>query len=247
MNLELRDRFEIEADDRLHPIQARVPAPANTTLPRQARTDPTPPQTRSRWRHAPALLAGLVLVALLVAAGWLYWDDAARYQSTDDAFIAARQFPIAPKVTGYITGVPVTDNQHVAAGDVVATLDDRDYRVALDQANAQVASAAAGIQNIDAQITVQQAQIAAGEAGLVQAQAALQFAEQQAARYQDLAKTGAGSLQNAQQYSSQLRQQHAGVDTAQAQLQVARRQADALKAQRESAVAALAQAKAQRD
>jgi membrane fusion protein, multidrug efflux system len=35
---------------------------------------------------------------------------------------------------GYITAVPVTDNQHVAAGDVIARIDDRDYRLALEQA-----------------------------------------------------------------------------------------------------------------
>jgi len=254
MDLELRDRFATQTGEASQPIHARVPAPTRrpaaevrTREPGPARDDATPPRNGGRWRHLPALLAGLVLLALIAAAGYVYWDNAAHYESTDDAFIAARQFPIAPKVTGYITSVPVTDNQHVAAGEVVATLDDRDYRVALDQARAQIASAEAGIHNIDAQITVQQAQIAAGEAGLAQAQAALQFAEQQAARYQDLAKTGAGSLQNAQQYSSQLRQQTASVATAQAQLAVARRQADALNAQRESAVAALAQAQAQRD
>jgi membrane fusion protein, multidrug efflux system len=73
------------------------------------------------------------------AAGYLYWDDARRFESTDDAFIAARQFAVAPKVSGYITAVPVTDNQHVAAGDVIARIDDRDYRIALNQANAQLA------------------------------------------------------------------------------------------------------------
>ena len=46
---------------------------------------------------------------------------------------------MAPKVSGYITAVPVTDNQHVGAGDVIARIDDRDYRVALDQAKAQLA------------------------------------------------------------------------------------------------------------
>jgi multidrug resistance efflux pump len=56
-------------------------------------------------------------------------------------------------VSGYITAVPVTDNQHVVAGDVIARIDDRDYRIALEQAQAQVANAEASIQNIDAQIT----------------------------------------------------------------------------------------------
>jgi membrane fusion protein (multidrug efflux system) len=80
-----------------------------------------------------------------------------------------------------------------------------------------------------------------------QAQAALVFAQQQAARYQDLAKTGSGTVQNAQQYSSQLRQQQAALESAQATLKLAQRQVEALKAQRNSAVASLAQASAQRD
>jgi membrane fusion protein (multidrug efflux system) len=84
-------------------------------------------------------LLGLVVFAVATAAGYLYWDAARRFESTDDAFIAARQFGVAPKVSGYITAVPVTDNQHVAAGDVIARIDDRDYRIALDQANAQLA------------------------------------------------------------------------------------------------------------
>jgi membrane fusion protein, multidrug efflux system len=202
---------------------------------------------RSLLRRRPiALLLGLVLF-IAAAAGYLYWDYAEHFESTDDAFIAARQFAIAPKVSGYITAVPVTDNQHVSAGDVIAQIDDRDYRIALDQAQAQVASAQANIQNIDAQINVQQAQITASEAQVEQAQAALVFAQQQAARYQDLARTGSGTVQNAQQWTSQQQQQQAALASAQANLKVAQRQLESLKAQRENAVAALAQANAQRD
>ena len=82
-----------------------------------------------------------LLGALFVSGtgAYIYWDYARHFVSTDDAFIAARQFAIAPKVvSGYITDVPVTDNQHVSAGDVIARIDDRDYRVALEQARAQV-------------------------------------------------------------------------------------------------------------
>jgi membrane fusion protein (multidrug efflux system) len=85
------------------------------------------------------LALALPLVLVTAAGGYLYWDYARRFQSTDDAFIAARNFSMAPKVSGYITAVPVTDNQHVAAGDVIARIDDRDYRVVLDQAKAQLA------------------------------------------------------------------------------------------------------------
>jgi membrane fusion protein, multidrug efflux system len=96
-------------------------------------------------------------------------------------------------------------------------------------------------------LTVQQAQIDADQAQLSQQQASLVFAQQQAARYQYLAKTIAGTVQNAQQYTSQLNQQQAAVDSAEATLKLAQRQVEALKAQRASAVASLAQAKAQRD
>jgi membrane fusion protein, multidrug efflux system len=211
------------------------------------REDAAGPRTGLLRRHPVGLVLGLLLFILAVAAGYLYWDYAKQLESTDDAFIAARQFAIAPKVSGYLTAVPVTDNQHVAAGDVLARIDERDYRVALEQAQAQVASAEAGIQNIDAQIKVQEAQIASNQAQLDQARAALVFAQQQAARFQDLAQKGAGSVMNAQQYTSQLNQQQAAVQSAKANLALAQRQIESLKAQRESAVANLAQAKAQSD
>ena len=198
-------------------------------------------------RRPLATLAGSAGLVLAAAAGYVWYENGTHFESTDDAFVASRQFAIAPRISGYVVAVPVTDNQHVAAGDVIARIDDRDYRVALDQANAQVVSARAGIANVDAQITVQRAQIDASQAQVDQAQAGLEFAQQQAGRYQDLAQRGAGSVQNAQQYSSQLAQSQATFKSAQAALTVAERQIDALKAQRETATATLAQAEAQRE
>lgn len=241
-----------EVFDRVRPAQERSPG---TRRPAEAPDhDDRQPNHHSTqaaasrmrpWRRRLAFAGALFLAVPAAAGGYVYWDYTAHFESTDDAFIAARQFAIAPKVTGYIIAVPVTDNQHVAAGDVIARIDDRDYRASLDQAQAQVANARAGIQNIDAQIRVQQAQIAANEAQVVQAKAGLQFAEQQAARYDQLAHTGYGSVQNAQQYGSQLRQQQATLDSAQASLDLQQRQVEALQAQRGAAVATLASAEAQ--
>jgi membrane fusion protein, multidrug efflux system len=255
-------------DDLLDPRRERKPAwqereagrPLSRDIPPETRR-PSPPseperqvetlgddkRRRSKTRRAQRASLAALLIASVAGGGYLYWDYAGHFESTDDAFIAARQFAIAPKVPGYITAVPVTDNQHVAAGDVVARIDDRDYRTALAQAQAQVANAQASIQNIDAQTSVQQAQISASEAQVEQARAALVFAQQQAVRYRDLAQKGYGSVQNAQQSSSQLRQQQAAVESAQATLKLAQRQIDSLKAQRNSALATLAQAEAQRD
>jgi membrane fusion protein (multidrug efflux system) len=244
-------------------VRARAPAPPRELPPRELRSEvpsqQDDPQVANKTeggdeprltllqRHPFALAIGLILVVAATPGVYLYWDSAQHFQSTDDAFIAARQFPIAPKVSGYLTAVPVTDNQHVAAGDVIARIDDRDYRVALDQAEAQVSAADASIQNVDAQLNVQQAQIKVNQAQVNQAQAALVFAQQQAARFQDLAKKGAGTVENEQQYVSQLHQQEATLASAQATLTLGQRQVEALNAQRNSAVASLAQAKAQRD
>jgi membrane fusion protein (multidrug efflux system) len=201
------------------------------------------------WLRRHPIAVAFVLLCLLLAlpTGYVYWDYTGHFETTDDAYIAARQFAIAPEVSGYITAVPVTDNEHVNAGDVIARIDDRTYRAALAQAKAQVAAARANIENIDAQLDMQQAQISADQAQVDKAQAAVVFAQQQASRYQYLAHTIAGTVQNAQQYTSQLHQDQAALDSAQATLKLAQRQIEALKAQRDSAVASLAQAKAQRD
>ncbi|HTW28130.1 MAG TPA: HlyD family secretion protein [Acetobacteraceae bacterium] len=209
------------------------------------RGDGTTRRNKSR-RALRASLAALLLVPV-AGASYLYWDNARHYETTDDAFIAARQFAVAPKVSGYLTAVPVTDNEHVTAGEVIARIDVRDYRIALAKAEGEVAAANASIENIDAQIGVQQAQVAQNQWQIGQAQAGLTFDQQQAARYQDLARTGAGTVQSAQQWLSQRLQQQASVKAAEATLVATVRQLAVLKAQRDSADANLQQAIAQRD
>jgi membrane fusion protein (multidrug efflux system) len=245
-----REPFGPAADE-----EVRLRSPARREQPVETEEDREPQgrraagEARKSWlrRHPIAVALGLLCVLLALPTGYLYWDYTSHFESTDDAYIASRQFAIAPEVSGYITAVPVTDNEHVNAGQVIARIDDRPYRAALDQAEAQVAAAKANIENIDAQMDVQQAQISADQAQVDKAQAALVFAQQQAARYQYLAHTIAGTVQNAQQYTSQLHQQQATLDDAQATLKLAQRQVEALKAQRASAVAGLGQAKAQRE
>jgi membrane fusion protein, multidrug efflux system len=247
----------LEPDSESRKEEARVllrqgsPAAKQPLSPEPEGRQPPPigKQHRNSALHRRPIVSavGAILLAFALGGGYVYLDYAERFQSTDDAFIAARQFAIAPKVSGYLTAVPVTDNEHVVAGEVIARIDDRDYRIALEQAEAQVAAAQASIENIDAQLNVQQAQISANQAQVDQAQAALVFAQQQAVRYEHLEQTGYGTVQNAQQYTSQLHQQQAQLQTAQATLRLAQRQIETLKAQHNSAVANLAQAKAQRD
>jgi multidrug efflux pump subunit AcrA (membrane-fusion protein) len=154
---------------------------------------------------------------------------------------------VAPKVAGYIASVPVTDNQHVNAGDVIARIDDRDYKVALAQAEGQVQASDFGVRNVDMQTVQQQSQISANEALVKQQEAALTFAQEQAARYQALYQKGAGSQETAQQYASQLEQAREAVDVAKGTRNVSQRQLETLKSLRGNALGALAQAQAQRD
>jgi membrane fusion protein, multidrug efflux system len=136
-------------------VRARAPVPQEHPAQQRHVTDSPPlhddrqpgedaahgakPRAGFLRRHPFAVAFGLVLAIPVAAGGYLYWDNAGHFESTDDSFIAARQLAIQPKVAGYITAVPVTDNQHVAAGAIIARINDRDYVVALDQAEAQLA------------------------------------------------------------------------------------------------------------
>ena len=193
------------------------------------------------------VLGGLAVLALGVAVTFYWLINLHPYETTDDAFVDARSFTVAPKVGGYVVAVPVTDNQHVRAGDTLFRIDPRDYRVALEQAEAQVQAAQASIRNVDAQIEAQKAQVEAAKAQVETAQAALTFAEEDADRYRKLAERGAGTIQQSQSSTSTLEQRQASLANAKANVVAAQKQIGSLQAQRASAEAQLAQAGAQRD
>ncbi|WP_338050360.1 HlyD family secretion protein [Rhizobium mesosinicum] len=167
------------------------------------------------------------------------------YETTDDAFVDARSFSVAAKISGYVSDVPVSDNQHVDAGTVIAKIDPRDYQIALDQARGEVDVAKAAISSAEAQIAAAAAAIDEAKAQLTSAEAALQYAKDENNRQQQLVKSGAGSEQAAQQAASTLRQNEASTAQAKASVTSAIKNKAAAEAQRESAVANLHQAEAQ--
>ena len=102
-------------------------------------------------------------LAILVAAsiyghGW--WTTGRFMVGTDDAYLQADSVAISPEVAGYIAAVPVQDNQQVAPGQVLARIDDRDYRTALASAQANADAASAGVDILGAQIEQQKYAIA---------------------------------------------------------------------------------------
>ena len=221
-----------------------TPDQARDQSEKPAKTPSLRDRLREHW-----LLASVSTIVLITAlvGGLLYWLDVRHYESTDDAFVAARSFSVASKVGGYVTDVPVTDNQHVNAGDLLAKIDERDYRIAIDQADAKVAGAKANIDNFEAQIDSQQEQIKQAEAQLEQAQAQLQFAQEEFARAQDLVEKGAGTVQRQQQTRSDLQAQQANTERAKTAVTSARLGIKTLQAQLEGARAQLGQSQAQLD
>ena len=189
--------------------------------------------------------AGAAIAVLAGAAwyGWDYWTVGQYLVSTDDAYVKA-DTTIAPKVTGYLNQVLVKDNERVTTGQVLARIDDRDFKVALDQARADVAAAGATIASKQAQLDVQQAVISAAKATLDVDQAAVTFAAQDNKRYTDLAATGSGSVQNAQQAQARIASAQATLARDNANLTSALKQVDLLKAEIAQANAALARADA---
>src|ERR1700691_4844354 len=91
--------------------------------------------TRLRW----ALMGGGVLLALV--AGLWYYLASGRYVSTDDSSIQAAQVTISANVPGRVIELDVHDNQSVHRGDVLFRLDDRSFRIAVEEAQAKLASA----------------------------------------------------------------------------------------------------------
>jgi membrane fusion protein (multidrug efflux system) len=214
----------------------------------QSQAPPKQPSLRDRLReHWILAVTGGCVLLIAVIGGLAYWLNERHYESTDDAFIAARSFSVAPKVSGYVTDVPVTDNQHVKAGDLLARIDERDYKIAVDQAQGQVAVAQANIDNYQAQIDSQREQINQAKAQLDQAQAQLLFAQQEEARSRDLVQKGAGTVQTEQQNRSNLQAQQANTTRAKAAVVAAELGIKTLQTQLEGARASLQQAQAQLD
>src|ERR1700738_2437462 len=109
------------------------------------------PSRQAIKRAALALLLTLGVVAA-TDYGYRYLTTGRYLETTDDAYVKADSTIIAPKVSGYIAQVLVNDNQPVKAGQLLAKIDDRDFRAALSQAEADVAAAEAAVRNLEAQI-----------------------------------------------------------------------------------------------
>jgi membrane fusion protein, multidrug efflux system len=242
------------------PQVAKDPAaetPIALPPPTPAATPPKPPAAKnqraaSRRRK---LALGAVAVVAVGAAGWFgydWWTVGRFTVSTDDAYVQAYNTTLAAKVAGYLTSVPVTDNTYVHTGDVIATIDDGDYRLAADSAREKVTTQEATVARIGHQIVAQQAAVEQAKAQLASAQAAVTRNELELTRQTVLVARDASSRQLLEQAQQNRDQAVASVQGAQAAIESAAANVDVFKGQQQEAVSTLdelktALAKAERD
>ena len=123
-----------------------------------------------------------------VAGHWNRWTGAARFETTDDAYIAGDVTPLSAKVSGYIAERPVNDYQP-CKGRPDREIDPADYRAQLAQAEANLAAAQATLANLANQKDVQRALIRQAEATIQATDADLLRYDLEAKRQRDLLQT----------------------------------------------------------
>jgi len=139
---------------------------------------PPPPETPEKKARRKFIIFGVVLLLVLIAL-FFYWRSTFT-ENTDDAQVDGDLYAVSARIAGQVTKVNVTDNQEVKAGEVIAEIDPRDYQVALEQAEAQLANAKASYleasSNVPITATQTQTQtsttgsdVASAQAGVAQA------------------------------------------------------------------------------
>jgi len=200
--------------------------------------------SRQVLRRTALALAGALAVAGAADFGHYYLTTGRYLETTDDAYVKADSTIIAPKVSGYIAEVLVSDNEPMKAGQLLARIDDRDFKTALHQARADVAASEAAVKNLNAQIELQEPLIQQQAAEVDASEANLKFAQEERTRYDGLMKSGSGTIQRAQQTDAALHAQIAQLQQGKSGLIAANKRTEVLSTERAKAFAQLDHARA---
>jgi membrane fusion protein, multidrug efflux system len=195
-----------------------------------------------------ALYGAVGLVVLAVVFYGYRWFTVGRFvESTDDAYVGGDITVIAPKVAGFVEQVAVTDNQKVAAGQLLVKIDDRDYKAALTRAEAAADAQRATLANLEATGHLQLALIAQAHAGIAAADAEVSRTRDDEARFRDLSAHSAASVQVFQRAEADYKEAVAQALKSRAAVDAAERQLDVIDTQKRQTEAALAEAVASVD
>ena len=208
---------------------------------------PKAPPSRAPRRWAKRLAFGGVVMLVLGGAGtygWHWWTVGRFFEETEDAYTAADTAAVSPRVGGQVVEVLVRDNQRVEAGQLLARLDDADFLVAQRVAAADLQSAEAEVAGLAAQIALLPSAVEQAEADIAAGEAQVAFAQAEARRYQDLLRTGSGTVQRSQQADAEIKARQAALARSRAALAAARGQTAVLEANRQRAQAQADRARA---
>jgi membrane fusion protein, multidrug efflux system len=243
------DRHTIKFEGNGHASVRVAPASTEKTMDRSKAVSSSAPKApvishKSRIRRG--ILFAIALVALVAGGLRLHeWWSVGRFvEATDDAFVGADITTIASKVPGFVVKVAVRDNQHVRAGDLLAVIDDRDYRAELAKAEATVREQEATLANLDASAQLQAAVIDQARAKTASTAAERQRADADGVRARNLVKRNVVSEQDFEQVDATAAKARADDDAAKAALVAAQRQIVVIETEKRQAQAALAQARA---
>lgn len=210
-----------------------------------APTDTAPARAPRRWgRRLLLCAAALALLGGGGAYGWHWWTTLRFLEETDDAYTAADTVVVSPRVGGQVVEVLVGDNQPVQAGQVLVRLDDADLIVAQRVAAADLQAAEAEVAGLTAQIALLPSAVEQAEADVAAGGAQMAFAQAESRRYQDLLRTGSGTVQRSEQADADIKGRQAGLARSRAALASARGQAAVLQASRQRAQAQADRARA---
>ncbi len=197
------------------------------------------------WRVLVFIVAiGIIFV---VSTRWNRWEGGPGWQVTNDAYLQTDLTPIAAKVGGYVREIPVQDFQRVHAGQVIAQIVEDDYRAAVAQSEAGLASATAQAAGLQAQHQLQLANIAAAHASVAAVQASVAQNGRDLARQHRLLATGSSSTEASEKLDTARAQLAAQLQQTEAQSLAAERQLAVLAAQEQQAQAAIAAQRANLD
>lgn len=201
-------------------------------------------------RSVRSFLLPVIGLALLGAGAWYgynYWTTGRFMISTDDAYVQADMAFVSPKIFGYVDQVKVSENQLVKAGDPLLTIDSGDYKIAVAQAEAQIATLSKTLDRIDAQTKAAQASLQQAQAQKVADQAAAGNAARAQQRAAQLLKTHVGTQAQLDDAQTALDQANAALVGADAQIAAAQANIGVLEAQRAESASTLASLQLTRD
>jgi membrane fusion protein (multidrug efflux system) len=244
---------ETPADASVHPFPAMKAVP-DAERPIPEKVEPAAPPAAEaparRKRSAKSFLLPIIGLALLGGAGWYghqYWTEGRFMISTDDAYVQADMAFVAPKITGYVAQLNAEENQHVKAGDPLVTIDDGDYRIALEQAEAQIAVQTRTLDRIKAQTEAARAALGQAEAQKTSAIASAENARRSSDRANKLLKTQVATQAQVDDAQTALDQANAGLVGADAQIASAKANIGVLDAQYQEAQASMRNLELARD